>query len=160
MPLAMKNNTITLGFVKNDNAIFNIEVKDLETFAAGTEIWLQDLKTGTQQKLNENPVYSFTSTPDDEANRFKLTFGTLGINETSVSPFSIYTGNSNIYVNNNGKQTVKGTINVYSITGQVITTRSLTGESLQKIDFNSKPGCYLVRITTNQGVYIRKTLIN
>ncbi|MCK9399086.1 MAG: hypothetical protein M0Q51_03685 [Bacteroidales bacterium] len=58
MPYMLSNNTIAMGFVKNDNTNFSIEAKGLETFATGTEIWLQDLKTGAQQKLNDNPVYS------------------------------------------------------------------------------------------------------
>ncbi|MCK9421672.1 MAG: T9SS type A sorting domain-containing protein [Bacteroidales bacterium] len=160
LPTTMKENTISMGFVKNDNTSFSIEAKGIETFAPGTEIWLQDLKTGTQQKLNDNPVYSFTSTMGDEPNRFKLTFGSVGINEPSVSPFSIYTGNGIVYVNNNGKQSVKGTITVYSITGQLIATRSLTGDRLQAIDFNGKPGCYVVRVTTGNGVYSQKVVMN
>jgi hypothetical protein len=159
IPMAMKDKTIILGFVKNDNANFRIEAKDFETFPIGTEIWLHDLKTGTQQKLNDNPIYSFISTMGDEPNRFKLMFGSVGINEPSVSPFTIYTGNGIIYVNNNGNQTVKGTITVYSITSQIIATHSLTGDSLQKIDFNGKPGCYVVKITTDQGVYSQKVII-
>ncbi|MCK9422822.1 MAG: YDG domain-containing protein, partial [Bacteroidales bacterium] len=157
----MKDNTIPMGFVKNDNTSFSIEAKGLETFTAGTEIWLQDLKTGTQQKLNDNPVYYFISTSGDEANRFKVKFGgTFSINEPSVSPFNIYAGNGIVYVNNNGNQTVKGTITVYSITGQLIATRSLTGDRLQKIDFNGKPGCYVVKITTDQSIYLQKVIIN
>ncbi|MCK9421670.1 MAG: DUF2341 domain-containing protein [Bacteroidales bacterium] len=160
LPTTMKENTISIGFVKNDNTSFSIEAKGLETFTAGTEIWLQDLKTGTQQKLNDNPVYSFTSVGGDETNRFKLKFGwAFSVNESSISTFSIYTGNSIIYVNNNGKQSVKGTINVYSVTGQLIASNKLTGDSLQKIDFNGKPGCYVVKITAEQGVYSQKVII-
>jgi len=141
-----------MGFVKNDNANFSIEAKGLETFATGTEIWLQDLKTGAQQKLNDNPVYSFTSVPGDEVNRFKLKFGgTFSINESSASPFSIYAGNGIIYVNKSDNKTFKGTITVYSVTGQEVMSQELRAVSLQKLGFNGKAGCNIVRIITGPG---------
>ncbi|MCK9421674.1 MAG: T9SS type A sorting domain-containing protein [Bacteroidales bacterium] len=157
LPVLTEGLSIPLGFVKNASSGFTIKLQET---IDGITIYLTDLKTNTTQNLSQNPVYTFSAEEGDLPNRFKLTFGTLGINEPSVCPFSIYTGNGIINVNNNGKQSVKGNITVYSITGQAIATCALTGDRLQKIDFNGKPGCYIVKITTEQGVYSQKVIIH
>jgi hypothetical protein len=155
LPVLTEGLSIPLGFVKNASSGFSIKLQET---IKGITIYLTDLKTNTTQNLSQNPVYTFTAKEGDQPNRFKLTFGALGINEPSIIPFNIYIGNDILYVNNNGNQTVKGTITVYSITGQTIATRKLTGDSLQKIDFNGKPGCYVVKITTDRGVYVQKVI--
>ncbi|MCK9421667.1 MAG: T9SS type A sorting domain-containing protein [Bacteroidales bacterium] len=156
LPVLTEGLSIPFGFVKNASSGFNIKLQET---MEGITIYLTDLKTNITQNLNKSPVYTFTAEEGDLPNRFKLTFGSVGIKEPSVSPFSIYTGNGIIYVNNNGNQTVNGTIIVYLITGQIIATRKFTGDRLQKIDFNGKPGCYVVKITTDKGVYTQKIIL-
>jgi len=159
-PVSGEVSTIPLGFVKGNADSYTLSASGIETFTNGQSVILEDLKTGIQQKLNDNPVYSFASATGDDANRFQLKFGAAsGINEPSASPFSIYVSNGIVYVNNSDNQTLKGTVTVYSVTGQAITTRSLSGDRLQKFSFNSKPGCYIVRVTTDKGVYSQKIIL-
>jgi|GEM_PF-1458710 len=159
-PVSGEAPTIPLGFVKGNADSYTLSASGIETFANGQSAILEDLKAGIQQKLNDNPIYSFTSATGDDANRFILKFsGAFGINEPSANPFSIYSNNGIIYVNNSENQTLKGTVTVYSVTGQAITTRSLTGDRLQKFSFNGKPGCYIVKVTTDKGVYSQKIIL-
>jgi len=159
-PVSGEVSTIPLGFVKGNADSYTLSASGIETFTNGQSVILEDLKTGIQQKLNDNPVYSFASATGDDANRFQLKLGAAsGINEPSASPFSIYVSNGIVYVNNSDNQTLKGTVTVYSVTGQAITTRSLSGDRLQKFSFNSKPGCYIVRVTTDKGVYSQKIIL-
>ncbi len=159
-PVSGEASTIPLGFVKGNADSYTLSASGIETFANGQSVILEDLKTGIQQKLNDNPVYSFTSATGDDVNRFQLKFGAAsGINEPFASPFIIYVSNGIVYVNNSDNQTLKGIVTVYSVTGQAITTRSLTGDRLQKLSFNGKPGCYIVRVTTDKGVYSQKIIL-
>ncbi|HOU64244.1 MAG TPA: T9SS type A sorting domain-containing protein [Tenuifilaceae bacterium] len=155
LPVLTEGLSIPLGFVKNASSGFNIELQET---MEGITIYLTDLKTNTNQNLSKSPVYTFTAEEGDLPDRFKLTFGNVGFSEPSISPFSIYSGNGAIYINN-GNQIVEGTVTIYSITGQAITTRSLSGDRLQKLSFNGKPGCYIVRVTTDKGVYSQKIIL-
>ncbi|MCK9422824.1 MAG: T9SS type A sorting domain-containing protein [Bacteroidales bacterium] len=160
-PVNSETSVVSLGFVKGNADNYTLTASGIETFVNGQPLILEDLVTGSYQDLRQNPVYSFTASAGDNPDRFRLHFsGTFDISEPSVSPFNIYVSKGILYVNYNDNQTFKGTIKVYSVTGQVIATRSLTGDRLQAIDFNGKPGCYVVRVTTGNGVYSQKVVMN
>ncbi len=138
---------------------YTISVKE-NTFNPLVGILLEDVKTNNTINLWQVTSYTLTANPNDDPQRFKLHFnGATGINEPSASPFSIYVSNGIVYVNNSDNQMLKGTVTVYSVTGQAITTRSLSGDRLQKLSFNGKPGCYIVRVTTDKGVYSQKIIL-
>jgi len=159
LPHSAQEIIVPVALKVGQNNSYTISVKE-NTFNSAVGILLEDTKDNNTVNLCQIPSYTFTANTDDNLQRFKLHFnGATGINEPSASQFSIYAGNGIVYVNNSENQTLKGTVTVYSITGQAITTRSLTGDRLQKLSFNNKPGCYIVRVTTDKGVYSQKIIL-
>jgi hypothetical protein len=159
LPHSTQEIIVPVALKVGQNNSYTISVKE-NTFNSLVGILLEDVKTNNTINLWQVTSYTFTANPNDDPQRFKLHFnGATGINEPSASPFSIYTNSGIIYVNNSENQTLKGTVTVYSVTGQAITTRSLSGDRLQKLSFNGKPGCYIVKVTTDKGVYSQKIIL-
>ena len=117
LPAITTNEVVQMGFSANVGGTYTITASDLSSFAAGTSILLEDTKLNTFTDLNAQPVYSFSSNANDNVNRFKIHFASPnGINNiTGNGGISIYSNNSNIYINNQGNDQIKEIV-VYNYT--------------------------------------------
>lgn len=151
------NLAIPMGFVAGLATNYKITADGLSNFTSCSAITLEDLKTNTTQNLMQNPVYNFTATTTDNANRFVLHFATaVGVNEIGNSNGSIYAYDNSIYVNAN--EQIKQ-ISVYNAMGQLVKTLNNVN-GLQKINMNGNAtGYYIVRVVSDKNVYSEKVLI-
>ncbi len=134
-----------------------LTASEFANFDANVNITLEDILTGTNQDLRQNPSYTFAASIGENANRFVLHFATAsGINEPNAGNINIYANNNNIYVNTTEK--VKE-ISVYNMLGQVITKISGNGKSLNTISMNNATGNYVVKVTTEKGVRTEKVFV-
>ncbi len=128
--------------------MFTIEASEIDGFEESIAIYLEDLKTGTVQNLNDNPVYEFAHEPGDDTNRFILHFGNPnGIGETGAQNVNIYSNKDIVYVQQ--PMGLTGEIIIYDLMGQEIIRTSSDGESLMTIKITNGTGYYLVKLITD-----------
>jgi len=149
--------SVPIGFKAFANGNYTITASDITSIPLCTSVLLEDLKTNTTQNLMQNPVYNFTATTTDNANRFVLHFATsVGVNETGKTNTGIYAYDNNIYVN--GAEQISQ-IAVYNTLGQLIKTLNNVN-GLQKISMNGNAtGYYIVKVITDSKVYSEKVLV-
>lgn len=153
LPELRSEMVVPMGFVKNQSSNFMIE---LEQNLPDQNLYLVDLKTNIEHKLSESP-YIFTSETGDNANRFLLKFGSVGINNTPAAQSIIawYYGN---------QLTVKTTegitsLDVFNIQGQYLQHFQLQGSGLKNVSINLLPGVYFARIVNNGAMKTVKIIV-
>ena len=149
---------IPVGFQTAEEGLYFINASTISNFNGDIGIYLEDLKTGTITKLSDSPQYEFTYIPMDEEHRFNLHFTTdnLGIEEISLSGLKIYSFGQTVYVKNPDQ--LPGTIVIYDVMGQVITTGK-TVSTLTEIPITQGLGYYFVKVQTGTGLKIEKVFI-
>ena len=122
---------------------------------------LEDLMTNTTQNLVQTPVYAFSATTTDNANRFLLHLnGSMGTCDKPGSrPFTVFaSGNSLFVADNTGKN--RGDVYVYNMMGQLIASTGLFGNSTCKLNLNVPVGYYLVKVITGEQASSSKVFVN
>ncbi|MBW6491494.1 MAG: chitobiase/beta-hexosaminidase C-terminal domain-containing protein [Lentimicrobium sp.] len=148
---------IPVYFKAGANGEYTINASGMESFDNGV-IYLTDNVTGLRQDLNQNPVYTFSATTGDDVSRFTLSFGTLGIEEQSGLNIGVYAANSEIRLQL--PEAMRGTVNVTSLSGQVLLSRSFDAIGELAIRTQLPTGIYLVTVITEKGTATRKVFIN
>jgi len=148
---------IQLGFKPGAAGNFTITASDLETFASGTNVYLEDLLTGRDQDLQVNPVYEFNAVAGQPEHRFNLHFAALGVPEASGSNIRIYSNEQTIYVNI--PSAMNGDILVYNLLGSEVAHTTIIGNSLNKLSLNVTEGVYVVRVNGDTGNVTGKVFI-
>ncbi|MCF8348313.1 MAG: T9SS type A sorting domain-containing protein [Bacteroidales bacterium] len=146
---------IPMGFVKNDAADYKIELMES---IDGITLYLRDTKTGADHLLNDSP-YLFTSEENDQAERFVLHFSVVGIDEnvTESDAVGIWTSGNVLYLNN--KENTTGSVTVYNMYGQLVTSTSLDVASNQKVEIDAPAGYYVVSVQTAKALVNKKVFI-
>ena len=147
---------IPFGFVKNAASTFTIELKES---LPGRTVYLTDNKSGKVTNLSENPVYSFTSSDGDDANRFLLSFGTLGItNPDAAQVTQVYAYGDVLYLATSSKEAAL--VNVYNLTGQLVMQGKTNGDDLTTFNTSAlSNGVYVVNVIAKQGIVSQKVVI-
>ncbi len=140
------------------NGTYTITASEMNSFANGTTIMLEDTKTNTFTNLNQQSVYTFTANVADNANRFKVHFGVNGINENNNGNISIYSNKNVIYVNNNSKETVKEIV-VMNMLGQQILSKKAANSTVNTITMDVATAYYVVKVVTANKVYTEKVYV-
>ncbi len=158
---AAENTTVNIGIKAGVSGLHTITA-DMSSFTPGGDVRLEDLKTGTVQILNNNPVYSFMAAPGDNAHRFVLHFGyPYAINENANgNTINVYASGSNISVINNAGKAVNGNLYVYNLMGQQVMQQEISVDKLTKISLNVPTGYYLVKVVTSDHTSTTKVFIN
>ncbi|MEI6696872.1 MAG: T9SS type A sorting domain-containing protein [Bacteroidota bacterium] len=138
--------------------IVSLTASETNSFDANISIKLEDILSGTIQDLRQNPVYAFSASANENANRFVLHFALApnSINELPINNTSIYAFDKTIYVNSNDK--VKE-ISIYNMLGQLITSKICNGSAFNSISINKASAFYMVRVITDKTTYSEKVFI-
>lgn len=129
-----------------------------ESFMSGSQIILTDILTGLRQDLRQNPVYAFSAAAGDDANRFKLSFAILGIEESTGLNIGVYaTGNQIRLVL---PEVMKGKVNISNLSGQLLYSRNFNGSGELGIGASYPAGVYLVTVISDNGSTTRKVFVN
>ncbi|MHC1775015.1 MAG: alkaline phosphatase [Lentimicrobium sp.] len=147
---------VYLDVVKSGN--YSITASGLENFTYSMPVWFTDLKTGNSQNLLVNPVYSFSASTGDNAARFKLSFGTVGIEDPATANAGVYAENSNIHVTT--PDSFSGSVKVYDMLGKLVAERQVNGACETIISLNSTGKAYLVKLISAQSTVTRKVVLN
>jgi hypothetical protein len=156
IPNVNNETVIEMGFVKNEGNSFRLTASGLESIQA--DIYLTDRKTGNTQNLRIDPVYNFTGEENDSPNRFKITFGAVGINESeNQNSLHAYVYGNRVYVTN-----ALGTasMQLFDLQGRLVQASQLNGEGLQSQPLNLPAGVYIVRVQNEKSVKSVKIVIS
>ena len=158
IPVSSGEGTTPLIFTKNGSPSFNIT---LERTIPGVTVVLKDLKLNQEQILSTNPVYSFSSSPEDDPDRFRLSFRSNGMNDhTTNRPVSIYSIGYTIYIMANNARGISGTVRICNMAGIEIMSQVIREEIKTAISCSYSRGLYLVTVSTAEGIYTEKIIIH
>jgi hypothetical protein len=145
---------IPLGFEKNNGDHYRIEAQIPGGVAAS--IVLTDKIAGRQHNLLTDAAYEFTASDKDAPGRFELRFSHVGVGEPPGQSKNIYSSGKNIFLHHCGESQVE----VYSILGKLMVSRTLAGSGTDKIEVAALPGWYLVRLTKGKDIEVTRVFIN
>ncbi|KAF5034296.1 hypothetical protein DSECCO2_597680 [anaerobic digester metagenome] len=155
--LPSMNNTlvIPMGFEKTVSSGFSIE---LQESIPGAVVYLTDKKTGTVTNLTDNGAYHFTAAEGDDANRFTLHFGTLGMDDPSTTaPVNIYAYGGVVYLNG---LDAKASVTLTDLTGRVVMAERVNGNGLSMLNAAKLPkGVYVVTAVAGSRVVSAKVIL-
>ena len=159
--LSATNVVVTMALNVGKTGLYSVNASEISSFNNNITITLEDVITNTFTNLRQQSFYSFTATPTDISNRFKVHFGGINsINEIgNKSEISIYSDNNVVYVNNTGKETIKE-IEVMNLLGQQISNVKSSNNSINTIKLAVSSAYYIVKVTTVSNVYTQKVFIN
>jgi hypothetical protein len=156
--------SVPMEFKCGAEGTYTITAGNIESFTSGTEIWLEDLKTGAEwHSLTINQVYEFAAGPDDATSRFVLHFfGPTGIDDpnSDISAVKIYGYGQDAYIVNRGKETIKEYV-AYDLMGRELHRGTLPNSTVNKVTIGDVNAYYIVKVITKEGrIYTDKVYIN
>ena len=147
---------VPVSFIAGSATNYKLTADGINTFNCSA-ITLVDLKTNTSHNLMANPVYSFTATASDNANRFQLYFNSaVGIDENNQVNSTIYSYGNEIYVSS---ANAIRQISIYNTLGQLIHTAN-NPQGLFKYSLNNNStNYYIVKVITDKNVNSEKVFV-
>ncbi|MFZ4400999.1 MAG: T9SS type A sorting domain-containing protein [Bacteroidales bacterium] len=155
-----QNPILPLSFKAGMDGNYSLHVSGISNFSSSNYIYLKDILTNSITDLNQNSMYNFTASINDNADRFQIIFTSLPleISNNSIQNTSIYLIDNTIYVNSN--ETIKQ-ISIYNSLGQLV-------KNIDNINFNgnfainmneNKHGCFILKIITTSHIYTEKVIV-
>jgi hypothetical protein len=156
LPATGSSQEVSLGLKVGAAATYTINVEGVNSFNPDLPIYFDDLKTGNSIDLKKQTTCSFTASPSDSENRFKLRFAsTAGVGDQNLDDAHIYAGNGVIYVN--CTETTEGIVYLYSVSGQLLAISNLNaGETTLQ---SPTTGVYIVKVVTEKSAFTRKIAV-
>ena len=142
---------IQLGFANSLSGTYSIGINQANAISRAT---LEDTKTNTFTDLLKGS-YSFTWLTGEDDKRFKLHWGTVGLEETPDSEIAIYSYHKTAYIKL--KNQIKGDIYIYNMAGQLLTSQE-AATGLVSLGI-SAPGIYIVKVVSNKKTTTAKIFI-
>jgi hypothetical protein len=143
---------VPMGFTAATSGSYTLQAIETSEF---TEVNLQDLVTGDVTNLLTSS-YTFDYTTGDDANRFVIHFGAVGVGENLMNSVSIWSADNNIFVS--VPKELKGTIAVYNMMGQeVVSTDTQPGTNV--IPMENTNTYYVVKVLSNENAVTGKVYI-
>jgi hypothetical protein len=151
---------IMIGFKAGSDGSFTLSADGLSGFGNRTRISLKDLKTGTTQNLNSDPVYSFSSTISDDANRFLiLLFSVSGLEGlTGNQLLNVRSSDGTISISYDGTF-YEGMICLYDLCGKLLCQNRMTDGQSITLPVRCNRGVYLIQIVVDGKVISKKVTV-
>jgi hypothetical protein len=146
-----ETSVVPVGVKAGNSGTFVITATEVNDMQFAT---LEDTRTGIFTDITQKP-YSFSYTSGETANRFKLHFSALSVEDDEQSSLSIYSYQKTVCVNFNNHHS--GDIYIYNMAGQLITSRE-TASGLVNIALNA-PGVYIVKVVSEKEITTTKVYI-
>jgi hypothetical protein len=127
------------------------------TLPNATYVTLEDIKTGSLQRMNDNPVYSFEASGNDDPARFKLHFK----DATSVADPATSVDFSTTVLQGqlSAFSSIDGLITLSDMTGRIITSGKINKGNTMKFDLEGHSGIYLVTLSSLAGKLTNKVIV-
>ena len=156
MPNVLETMSVPLTFIKNEGIDFSIEMYEIENMEM--DVWLLDTKLNHDHNLSDSPVYYFASEEGDIPERFVVHFSPLSINFNQLpEQLNIFSSDNNIEIRSN--KPIDATINVFSISGQLLASAQLNRESSASVNIPNYKGVAIVSVVTSGQTVTEKVII-
>ena len=157
---------IPLGVAPGADGSFELRFSGMESFLAGTVIYLHDTETNTYTDLRSTDVYSFEMEADDASDRFELVFekseddATTGIDALAGSGIEIYS-HENVVTVDLRESTYEGLSDVviHDLLGQAVAQSTGLRAGRHSIEVNGAGGYYFVTVTQGSERYTKQVVI-
>ena len=156
---------IPLGVAPGADGSFELRFSGMESFLAGTVIYLHDTETDTYTDLRSTDVYSFEMEADDASDRFELVFeksedDATGIDALAGSGIEIYS-HENVVTVDLRESTYEGLSDVviHDLLGQAVAQSTGLRAGRHSIEVNSAGGYYFVMVTQGSERYTKQVVI-
>lgn len=148
---------IPMGFLIEPISICEMTVSGVDKFETTQTIYLEDLKTGTLQNLNNNNNYSFEASGEDDPNRFLLHFGQPAATfDKQLQNWRIYAYGQHVYIQ--APKYESANFQIFNISGKMVKSTKIHN-TLSRI-WIDQGGNYVVRLINNDFVKTQKIYIN
>jgi hypothetical protein len=154
---------VPLGLKINREGEIIFKISTLEGNLANMEIYISDIVTKTEQDLLSDKVYRLDLTEGQYENRFFLNFlnKSTGITDyTSENDiFRIYSYHGIIILEINGLPGADGTLQIFNLTGQILSIKKFYEPGYYEIDPGIKSGVYITSFTSGTSRFSKKIII-
>jgi len=154
-----ESRTVEMGYVAGANG-FQTLVADFSSFV-DIDVVLEDLFTNVEHDLNQNPVYEFTGSKEDDPNRFLLHFAYspdgIGDEDSNNNGISIYSYDKQIYISSVGL--LNGNVAIYDIMGRELYEQKLHNTQKEQFSINVSNTYVIVQLNTGNTIKTQKVFI-
>jgi hypothetical protein len=160
LPLPTSSKTIPLTLETKNSGDYTFILNHKDEIDTNITVFLEDTWNDSLHDININPIYTFHFDVSENPNRFNLLFKHSSDEdlEEEDSEFSAYYLNNQFILKG---ITAPSALNIYSISGQLMTETQLVGNSTESIFAGSFPiGCYVLRLSNPSGVKIAKVMLH
>jgi len=147
---------VSLNFESRVEKEYTLSADWFDKFPADQPIFLEDKQENVFQDLRSNPVYKFTSSPDDNYQRFNIHFNNWSEQEADIGDINIFSWQQTVIVDVPFE--ITGDIFVYDISGRLMSKAKANMGRNELIMANAK-GNYIARVIANEGVISEKVYI-
>jgi len=149
-PELTSGRSVALGFNTETEGLFTISSEGVSTFNNNVNIILEDTYENVLIDLNQNDSYTFSSPVNNSKNRFIVHFYFTPslIENGSVSDIDIYTHENAVYISNVSEDNTF--VNIYNILGEIVVSKGLTANTLNKVNTSLAGGQYIVKVMGNK----------
>lgn len=159
LPYSFDEILVPLGIEYISNESCTLTFEDIKSFASTTSIQLQDLVTGEMINLRQNPNYAFTYNTNDDPARFVLHFnGITSIDDAQQDWAHIYQSGDKLVINISNPSKESGIVEIFNTSGQRLSSTQIHGQEPQTVDFNYPRGLYLVKLSLNDQIIVKKII--
>lgn len=162
LPYSSEAFTVPLYFKPAVNSTFHIHADGLDSFYENIDIYLEDLFTDKIIYLNEQALYSYTASADDEQDRFLIHFYDVTDTEENmaIAYSKIYTYKNTVYMKFDEIPTDNYNVEVINMVGQQVYAGEFAPGNLNSFNLNEKPGIYFVRLRAENKTVVQKVMIS
>jgi hypothetical protein len=156
-------NTLTiipLGLQTDKDGTITFNLRDLQQWPSNLHLYLTDTEKGTNQDLQQNPIYTISLKKGIYENRFSLrcepsTMPNSLANKGDV--YYVYKSNGTIYMHIKLVDDQKGTLMVSNMMGQIIFRKAINGNGDYELEGRAMSNAiYVASFVTSHGVYAKK----
>jgi len=156
-PLEDDNRIVQINFKPDKTAVYTLSLKTIENLD-GTDLILEDLKTGYFHEFALQNEYFFNANSNDEHERFLLHFNpsVTGSQNNFEETISIYAHDKLIYIDG----VTKASVQVTDLWGRILVSEKLESGGLHQIPIKMNSSYAIVKVvdkgqSTVKKVYIR-----
>ena len=158
LPTDQKEKVIPIGLKVGKTGEYQVSASGISSFEVGTTIFLEDIKTGRFDHLNNDSLITISASPGDLEHRFNIHFNPVNVHEVKDKTVAIYTDGSMLFVNISFNE--DGVLQVYDLPGKELFSNILNGNSLNRISMENFPyGYYIVKLKLAETIKVAKVCI-
>lgn len=157
LPASSMEDFVTLAVEAGAANTYELSLAE-NTLSSSVYVTLEDTKTGVSQKLNDNPVYSFTATPGEDPSRFRLHFkDAASVANPVLAGINAYSVDGQIRITSD--KDLNGLVTLTDMAGRLITKTNMTQATSCMLNVHGLTGIYVVNIATTDGNFVQKVVV-